>query len=736
MLNFQPGLRHRIWYQSDFNKNVWEYGGLITTYPEKNSGPVEFDLENLKYPHALYDIRVSMMSKVADENDENMWSDNATITVRAQSKIPDHPPKTDIGSFESFYNRFTRDIYVYWQQLAEEEHNGQNFSYEVEVVNDPSLRPKDITKTYAYFSNVSFSTDYIINIRSRNDIGPSLEKSTVVVPTKGWQQPPSNFMKVEDFRNNDHIIYNLSWSPPKESPGSGKLPQSGSLNWTTLPDSLLEYRTVLPATNHVYQFAISANYHNTSSGMQWAECTAFSATIGKNSLIAPNRHLGPITGYIIYYCPIDKPSRPSCKGPEKNTTVPYDSKIQSAVVGGLESYVTYRFTISFIINHTTYSEPSDVCTNTTREAAPSTPQNIVVRRDELFDITQMDAASEKKRRFEEDKKQEMPVEPDKTDITIQNLMSFEKYKITMEACTVDCSNKTDPIEVTTQMWVPSKIENVQEYSTNETHITFAWHRPVPARGKIDYYQVDYTQTFNSETKKFPYINVTSKNFSIENCESGKYTKVQVIIRAVNIINGRHVAGPWSNPRDYYCQIRLFTPLIYILGGALSIFAVVMVSCCFKRVYVSIKDMKNIGVELPPGLHQKVNTTDTLKSMNKISADEVMPLNKMMKEGMRSSGDSSGLGSAHDSIASSEESTNHISPSDSGTEQPRSPSLSEDRKNSLRQRNKQANMKPSTINKGYVLPDAVPLANWSPKPSPATGRQLLRIGSRPYGPDRD
>lgn len=65
-----------------------------------------------------------------------------------------------------------------------------------------------------------------------------------------------------------------------------------------------------------------------------------------------------------------------------------------------------------------------------------------------------------------------------------------------------------------------------------------------------------------------------------------------------------------------------------------------------------------------------------------------------------SGDSSGCSSGHESITSLE-STAHISPSDSGTEQPRSPSLNEEnRKNSLRLRNVSAAAVPRpTINMG-------------------------------------
>lgn len=48
---------------------------------------VYFNLTDLKYAHALYDIRVSMRSLAATiVNDETMWSKNSSITVRTMSK--------------------------------------------------------------------------------------------------------------------------------------------------------------------------------------------------------------------------------------------------------------------------------------------------------------------------------------------------------------------------------------------------------------------------------------------------------------------------------------------------------------------------------------------------------------------------------------------------------------------------------------------------------------------------
>lgn len=46
--------------------------------------------------------------------------------------VPKRPPRTDIGSFESVISTFDqskRDIFVYWQNIEDNEKNGGSFEY-------------------------------------------------------------------------------------------------------------------------------------------------------------------------------------------------------------------------------------------------------------------------------------------------------------------------------------------------------------------------------------------------------------------------------------------------------------------------------------------------------------------------------------------------------------------------------------------------------------------------------
>lgn len=223
---FKPGLNHRILYQREYEKK-WQ---LVDVIKESKNRTLSYELVNLKYAHILYDIRVSMRSAVADVNDESMWSENATRTVRTKSKAPDFPPKTDIGSFQIMNNEHSRNVYIYWQQLQVEQYNGQNLTYILQVAHHSSKTTLTSVKAYALLENLQFS-EYVINIWSVNEIGYSLTKSTVVIPAKRKFfifsfstfiylfivftiafDKPSNFIK-------EHIgdTYDLSWQPPKDT---------------------------------------------------------------------------------------------------------------------------------------------------------------------------------------------------------------------------------------------------------------------------------------------------------------------------------------------------------------------------------------------------------------------------------------------------------------------------------------------------------------------------------------
>lgn len=751
MITFIPGLDHRILYQSEYEKE-WHLGGFIRKVKNKT---LTYELKNLKYAHILYDIRVSMRSSVADESDESMWSENATRTVRTQSKPPDCPPKINFGSFQIVSNGYSRNVYIYWQQLKEEQYNGQNLTYVVEVISHPSISTVKSIKAYAMLENLYLNEEYTVNIWSVNEMGRSSEKSTLIIPAKTLDKP-SYFIKEH---NGD--LYEVSWQAPHDPESAAAVTNytifwcrnerdrpyqcAGILNWEVVSKNTRRYTRSLPLSD-IYQFAISANSWNSSSGMCWAECTIIpNKSKGKIenvwikhvdstfievgwSLDCSNR-VNTIQGFAIHYCPVETPTQISCKnGTEKNVTIKGDVNLQFGTVTGLTPRTSYRLTVSYILNNFTYSLPSQPLRNTTREAAPTPPLHLEVVNISNSSISlkwqppsKMNGYLKNYYVYYNEK-----VENSTTnEIILKNLMSYTNYTISVQACTINCSNRSGAQTVTTKMWIPGKIKPPTISFQNDSYITVKWERPNPARGEINYYQVKIKE--RPDMDDTPSINITTTNYTLEGCASGKYKHLYISVRAVNIIDGEHKVGPWSYDLESSCTP--YTSVLYIVVCSLVIFLGIGMVYGLKRIIQWIKADKNFIPKLPPGLEDilEVQTWNSEKQTEDIEprppADAQRLLQKISETPI--SGDSSGCSSGHESITSLE-SAAHISPSDSGTEQPRSPSLNEEnRKNSLRLRNVSAAAVPRpTINMGYVTADTLPSANLVPKPSTPAGNYCV------------
>nr|CAH7758759.1 unnamed protein product [Callosobruchus chinensis] len=182
---FPPGVHHRILYQCQHYEKKWQFGGLITNTTDK--APV----------YLISNLKVSIRS--AEATEESMWSENATVTARTESEIPASPPETTVGSFEIIPHDLTRQVYVYWKQIKEEQKNGQNFSYVAEIEGFPDIHPVELTRAYAKFENLEHR-EYIVHIRSKNEKGLSLARTSVNIPRE---------LAYKD------TLFELSWEPPK-----------------------------------------------------------------------------------------------------------------------------------------------------------------------------------------------------------------------------------------------------------------------------------------------------------------------------------------------------------------------------------------------------------------------------------------------------------------------------------------------------------------------------------------
>lgn len=163
-----------------------------------------------------------------------------------------------------------------------------------------------------------------------------------------------------------------------------KLYFQGNLTWQILPAEAT-HTFVNVYTSDIYQFAISANTAEGSSGMTWAACTllpnqnegklktVWIPTVGPTFIevswkLDCSDHIGSVTGYIIYYCPIVSPTQSSCKADQKNVTLQGGSSRFMANVTDLTPYTTYMLTVAVLTRHKGYSQQSDPVFNTTLEA--------------------------------------------------------------------------------------------------------------------------------------------------------------------------------------------------------------------------------------------------------------------------------------------------------------------------------------------------------------------------------
>ena len=118
-----------------------------------------YNLTNLPYANAIYDVKVYIKSGKASRNDS--WSTPANITFRTKNQIPLRPPKTDIGSFEISGVASTRGVYIFWQRIFDWEQCGNMFGYILQIYENgfpKYISPSEMTHSYAEFKGIRFNS--------------------------------------------------------------------------------------------------------------------------------------------------------------------------------------------------------------------------------------------------------------------------------------------------------------------------------------------------------------------------------------------------------------------------------------------------------------------------------------------------------------------------------------------------------------------------------------------------
>ncbi|XP_014213058.1 cytokine receptor [Copidosoma floridanum] len=683
MEDFPPGMHLRVSYQSHWDsRDKWKTINITDKVVVKEGS---YNLSGLTYANTIYDVRVALKSAYAVG--EDMWSNFSYVTFRTLQTLPGQSPRTDIGSFEVEENNLNRDIYLYWQAIPEQLENGRTFRYRFAIIMENKIhkyvRAEDYAATthiYAKFEGLAHDIDYTFSIMTSNEFGIRKESAKIFVPSKSSKpKEPEAFTKIA-FEDG---LYELSWKAP--AIGSANIKNytifwcenerdrpyqcEGYLEWVHVPKTTFIHNVTVPDPHKVYQFAISANTEHASSGMVWASCTVIhNKAVSKMNSVWINRvdsttievgwkldcsdRIGIIEGFKIYYCPIVSPYDVNCKGPKLNTTIKTDYSGIRGKVTGLKPYTTYMIAVA-VLNKNGEGQHSEPLLGTTLELKPSDPPHDVV----ISNVTNTTMHIEWRGplamngvlRYYIVYYDHLEMKVDKVPrVDLTGLRAHHNYSIRVAACTVQCSDKSQPVYAMTDIGVPNAPLPPTVRFLNSSEVRVFWNEPLFPSGPLDYYQVKDNDIVMNITN-------TEAIISIPDCNTvGREKMYKFFVRAVNIApNNEHLFGNWSEAGEGNCfsagPSYAIWILIWIIGSISGIGFIFCLAYSSKRIWLKCKEMRDIEIEIPPGL---TSNTALLK--------------KKEQHTRQSSADSSGCSSGQESANSCLTSDSQIS-NDSGTE---------------------------------------------------------------------
>ncbi|CAH0562610.1 unnamed protein product [Brassicogethes aeneus] len=635
MRSFTPGLDHKILYTC--KSDDWQLGGNKSSTHEK---VIEFNLTGIPFPNSICEIAVSMKSAIANDS---YWSKNASIFGITESTIPARPPAINMGSFE--ISNPDGKFFVYWEQLAKELQNGNEFKYEVEV--EGHVKKFETTSNYHEFQNLPKENSYKINIWSKNKIGLSKEKSTLYIPPHTRRiDKPTEVIRIE---HQDYL--ELSWNPPQRSrltnytiffcDSKRDRPHQckGNIDWINVPPNATHLNYTMTSKN--YQIGIAANSLHSSSGIEWASCTKLNNGKSKMNKVHISKvearsitiewswecsQPSPNEDYILSYCRIKSPSSSDCK--DNMTDYVIKGPATQGKITGLVPYTTYLINVSIQpSNSTSRLQIDKPLLNTTDEAAPDgilkifateiTNSSISIKWNSpdfpingvlKYFLIHIDNGTTVPWAEKVD---------NETSYKLENLQSYSNYTIYASTCTTFCSEPSNHLVLTTLKGVPAKIKTPVSNGSNSTSISMVWERPNPPRGEIDHYEVRIKDSSgNEEVKK------THSQIYTENCEE-KGNEFKVAVRAVNIFNGTSLYGEFSDELNNYCHGKgTYIFYIILVGAVVLSFPTIYF---IKWIYVKLLNMSDVKVELPDGLVQKLpkakHNEDHEQTIERASTDE-------------------------------------------------------------------------------------------------------------------
>lgn len=244
-----------------------------------NSTDAILALDDLDFANTKYAVRIRMKSRVADDVD-TFWSPGREVSFTTRPKMPEKVPETCDNCFNVMDNG---NVVVYWKEVARNDQSGDDFCYRIVISNDNGREMKsfDLNETSMMITRDEFVNTSQIHIKlfSKNREGVSQTFSQLQVPL---HLKNSKALRLRKELVDDE--YKISWMLLKSanvesftlfscSQQANELPNQcdGVIDFKTLPAS--ENGTTVSSTES-RQFGVSANFANSVTGFEWAECTA------------------------------------------------------------------------------------------------------------------------------------------------------------------------------------------------------------------------------------------------------------------------------------------------------------------------------------------------------------------------------------------------------------------------------------------------------------------------------
>ncbi|XP_055592793.1 cytokine receptor [Uranotaenia lowii] len=681
------GFDNKVWK----NVNVDKLSRSVINY--------SLPMHNLPYADTRYDVRIRMRTATAEDTEE-MWSNYSSCLFNTLPRRPDNPPEVALGGFEiNVYN----DIFVYWKDIPKSKHNSATgFQYKIVEIKRNGHVISNLTEgrngsTMIQFRNLT-DGNYTFLIRSVNSEGESLKASELFIPSKQHRIPKPEISKLLS----DSGRYLLSWKPVNSyeskitsytviwcnSSSNSPNDCNGSINFDYVKGNQTSYE--LNNVSSTLNFAVSANSGKLSSGMVWASCTATQKNdIGKlKSIWIPAMQStyidlewklecgdsAIVEGFIILYCPINSPRDQSCKIPEESLNITVGTT--SYRISKLTPYVTYKIQIA-MYSAFRIGPRSDPLFNTTLEAAPSPPRDLVckeIRNDSIIlqwkPPLQINGGKMNYEIWYNHLHTKVYTENYTNDMTytLWNLEPYTSYKILVLAYTISYSNKSNTIDVITEIGTPGQMQQPESMDQNGTKLAIVWQQPERKAGCIEYYELktkmiaqnEETVTINKVLGTRCYLKQTICQLAADNNRTDKY---EFSVRAVNIILSPHAQnyslwnkldcrekksyymnqstprthrsftnsiecetpnqdrfidwkkidpfatvlyGKWSSPLAHWCNYGPDNPKAIIFLTIVVCVGIASLLICTYKSLKTMKEIKNIKVVLPDALNDIVS----------------------------------------------------------------------------------------------------------------------------------